>query len=165
MLFKRLWLFMLFSLIKTFFVFVFYNTMQKQVVTKMNYKPPRLLICDKKKFSMALCWGHKSHWWNFSKMQKQSFIYVSAVLCDLSDRWCYSSTRVRILVCKSGITMNCQNICLSSLSTQHPREGIPQNSFSSSFHVICHTMGTLPKEAFSDACWSFLSVQFTQNAG
>lgn len=40
---------MLFSLIKTFFVFVFYNTMQKQVVTKMNYKPPRLLMCDKKK--------------------------------------------------------------------------------------------------------------------
>lgn len=40
---------MLFTLIKTFFVFVFYNTMQKQVVTKMNYKPPRLLMCDKKK--------------------------------------------------------------------------------------------------------------------
>lgn len=31
------------------FFFVLYNTMQKQVVTKMNYKPPRLLMCDKKK--------------------------------------------------------------------------------------------------------------------
>lgn len=28
--------------------------MQKQVVTKMNYKPPRLLMCDKKKKSRRL---------------------------------------------------------------------------------------------------------------